>query len=194
MASVSSIPVRLFLRSWPVKSKLTKLGTDLKSGEEVALKLVHHEVSPELNRNELEAYEALAGVDGIPTALWHGYECDYYVLAQDLLGPSLEDLFSYCDCKLSLKTVLLIAQQAIVRLQKIHNKDFLHRDIKPANFVMGIGRNGNKLYLLDFSLATRLSDAEELQHHEGRPFGGTATFASINCHKRKGLYSTQSDN
>ncbi|KAK4031313.1 hypothetical protein C8A01DRAFT_42223 [Parachaetomium inaequale] len=35
--------------------------------------------------------------------------CDFYALAIDALGPSLEDLLNYYGRKFSLKTILLIA-------------------------------------------------------------------------------------
>lgn len=51
--------------------------------------------------------------DGIPKVRWYGAEGDYNVLVMDLLGRSLEDLFNYCSRKLSLKSVLMLAEQMV---------------------------------------------------------------------------------
>jgi serine/threonine protein kinase len=78
-------------------------------------------------------YEALAGGVGIPRVHWFGQECDFYALVMDALGPSLEDLLNYCDRKCSLKTILLIADQAIARIGYIHSKGFLIVDVSGAD-------------------------------------------------------------
>jgi serine/threonine protein kinase len=82
----------------------------------------------------------------------------------DLLGPSLEDLFNFCSRKFSLKTVLMLADQMINRIEYVHSKSFLHRDIKPDNFFMGLGRRANQVYIIDFGLAKKYRDTVSFQH------------------------------
>ncbi|KAJ8423734.1 hypothetical protein Cgig2_013676 [Carnegiea gigantea] len=101
---------------------------------------------------------------GIPNIRWFGVEGDYTVLVMDLIGPSLEDLFNFCSRKFSLKTVLMLADQMINRIEFVHSKSFLHHDIKPDNFLMGLGRRANQVYIIDFGLAKKYRDTTIHQH------------------------------
>lgn len=76
-------------------------------------------------------------------------------MLMDLLGKSLEDLFVDNNKKFSLKTVLLIADQMLERIEFLHNKQFLHRDIKPDNFLMGRDKNSSVLYVIDMGLSKK---------------------------------------
>ena len=56
---------------------------------------------------------ASQSVEGIPKIHWVGVEGEYNVMVMELLGPSLEDLFSHSKRKFSLKTVLLLADEMV---------------------------------------------------------------------------------
>lgn len=62
---------------------------------------------------EAAVYRVLQGAVGIPRIFWYGEEGDYNVMVMEFLGPSLEDLFSYCKREFSLKTVLMIYFQIV---------------------------------------------------------------------------------
>ena len=67
-------------------------------------------------------------VIGIPKLYWYGVEDDFNVMVIECLGQSLEDLFSFCSRRFSLKTVLILADQLISRIEFLHYKHFIHRD------------------------------------------------------------------
>ncbi|GMH22043.1 hypothetical protein Nepgr_023886 [Nepenthes gracilis] len=161
------------------------LGTNIQTNEEVAIKLEPVKTKHPQLLYESKLYKILQGGTGIPNVKWFGVEGDYNVLVLDLLGPSLEDLFNFCSRKLSLKTVLMLADQMINRVEFVHGKSFLHRDIKPDNFLMGLGRRANQVYMIDFGLAKKYRDSSTHQHipyRENKNLTGTARYASMNTH------------
>ena len=137
-------------------------GTNVLTGEEVAIKLEPVQSKHPQLIYESKLYRVLKGgskhdvfhfincvlfntVVGIPDLKWFGPQDDFNVMVIDLLGQSLEDLFNYCGRLFSLKTVLMIAEQLITRVEFIHSRGYMHRDIKPDNFL--IGRKQNRVGL-----------------------------------------------
>ncbi|GAB1598785.1 casein kinase I [Argonauta hians] len=161
------------------------LGINITNGEEVAVKMESIKARHQQLLYESKLYKILQGGIGIPRVRWYNQERDYNVLVMDLLGPSLEDLFNFCSRRFTMKTVLMIADQMIARLDFVHSRNFIHRDIKPDNFLMGIGRHCNKLFIIDFGLAKKYRDGrtrEHIPYREDKNLTGTARYASINAH------------
>ncbi|OAY42027.1 casein kinase 1-like protein 10 isoform X2 [Manihot esculenta] len=161
------------------------LGVNVQNGEEVGIKLEPARTKHPQLHYESKIYMLLQGGTGIPQLKWYGVEGEYNVMVIDLLGPSLEDLFNYCNRKFSLKTVLMLADQLINRIEYMHSKGFLHRDIKPDNFLMGLGRKANQVYVIDYGLAKKYRDLQTHKHipyRENKNLTGTARYASVNTH------------
>lgn len=161
------------------------LGMSIQTGEEVAIKMESANARHPQLLYEAKLYRILSGGVGFPRIRHHGKERNFNTLVMDLLGPSLEDLFNFCTRHFTIKTVLMLVDQMIGRLEYIHLKCFIHRDIKPDNFLMGIGRHCNKLFLIDFGLAKKFRDPHTRVHilyREDKNLTGTARYASINAH------------
>ncbi|GAA0180170.1 non-receptor serine/threonine protein kinase [Lithospermum erythrorhizon] len=161
------------------------LGVNIQTGEEVAAKLESIKTKHPQLHYESKLYMLLQGGTGIPHLKWFGVEGEHNCMVIDLLGPSLEDLFNYCNRKLTLKTVLMLADQLINRVEYMHSRGFLHRDIKPDNFLMGLGRKANQVYIIDYGLAKKYRDLQTHKHipyRENKNLTGTARYASVNTH------------
>jgi len=161
------------------------LGVDLVSGEDVAVKLEETKAAHPQLHYESRVYRHLNGGEGIPNIRWYGIEGEFNVLVMDLLGPSLEDCFNFCHRRFGIKTVLILADQMISRLEFVHSRNMIHRDVKPDNFLIGHGAKAWQVHVIDFGLSKKYFDVRSKRHiayREDKSLTGTARYASINAH------------
>lgn len=161
------------------------IGKNLQTNEDIAIKFESIRSRHPQLLYESKIYQMLQGGVGIPNIHWFGVEGDMNLMVLDLMGSSLEDLFNTCGRRFSLKTVLMLADQMISRIEFFHAKNFLHRDIKPDNFLIGLGKKANQVFVIDFGLAKKYRDPKTQQHipyREGKSLTGTARYASLNTH------------
>ena len=107
-------------------------------------------------------------------------------LGMELLGPNLSFLFKKLNNKFGLKTVLMIADQILLLIERIHKKKILHGDIKPENFIIGKKSKLNIIHIIDFGLSIGYTDNFSEKHveiTENNPLRGTTRYLSINGHK-----------
>ncbi len=51
--------------------------------------------------------------DGFSNVHFYGIQGEYLALVMDLLGANLEELFRFCKCQFSLKTIVMLAEQLV---------------------------------------------------------------------------------
>lgn len=161
------------------------LGLNTENNENVAIKLENPSVKHSQLQYESRIYRIIEGTPGIPKMQWFGSENNLNMMVIDLLGPSLEELRRLSNTKMSLKSVLMIADQLITRLESLHSLNFLHRDIKPENFLVGLGNKAKTVYMIDFGLSKKYQDSRTNQHiplRKERKLTGTARYVSIYTH------------
>jgi len=171
------------------------MGVDQGTGDQVAIKVewTKAEKGDKL-LGEGKFYEDLGKCGDAPHIRWVGTEGQYNMMVMDLLGPSLDMFFKQCG-KFTLKTTLVVAKQVLDRLEYVHECGILYRDIKPHNFLVGLGDNSGRIYIVDFGLAKRFRDknGEHMQCSKKKKSGvtGTVRYSSINVHE--GLDASRRD-
>lgn len=154
--------------------------------DKVAIKLEKRDSKKPRLLLEASFYKKLKDIKYIPKVKWLGRSKKWNIMVIDYLGPSLEDLFSFCSNNFSLKTILMITLQILDLIEEIHQKGILHRDIKPDNFLIGYGKNRKKVYIIDFGLSKRFVNKETFQHQSyncTKQFTGSYRYSSINNHR-----------
>ncbi|KAL3314123.1 hypothetical protein Ciccas_007268 [Cichlidogyrus casuarinus] len=164
---------------------LYSTGEDVKTKHELAIKLEPvNSTRPQLAA-EYKIYNILKGNDGFPTARYYGVSEAHCCLVLDLLGPNLEELFNKCNRRFRLKTVLMIAEQILSRIEYVHQHSIIHRDIKPENFLIGRKERGSIVHLIDFGLAKKYKDSSNrhIPYKDNKSLTGTARYASVATHQ-----------
>ncbi|OAF68739.1 hypothetical protein A3Q56_03515 [Intoshia linei] len=135
--------------------------------EEVAIKL------ESVNNRHLQLiyesriYRYLQGGCGFPRIKCYERQGKYNAMVMELLGPSLEDLFNFCSRRFTMKTVLMLGDQMIARIEFMHHKYFM------------------QVYIIDFGLSKKYKDnstGEHIPYRSDKSLTGTARYASINSH------------
>lgn len=131
-------------------------GVDSQTGREVAVKFESIKIRRPQVIEEAKFLKELNGELGFPRFIWFGRDGPYNIMVIAMLGPSIEDLFNFCGRKISLKTVLFLADQLIQRIEQMHKRGYIHRDLKPENILMGLqGHDASTLHLIDFGLTKK---------------------------------------
>ncbi|EGE84050.2 casein kinase [Blastomyces dermatitidis ATCC 18188] len=99
----------------------------------------------------------LAGTPGIPRLHWSGWPFADKVdaaIVVDTHGPTLESLFDQAGRRLSLGTVLHLADQLLRRLEHIHSRSVIHQDLSPHTLALGATRlHRHQMFIVDFDCA-----------------------------------------
>ena len=160
------------------------LGRNLKDNKKIAIK-----VEENGNRSHLyleyDILKSIQGGEGIPHIYKYRQGHKHNYLIMELLGKSLDRLFSDCKKYFSYKTIFQIGYQMIQRIEYVHSKGYIHRDIKPGNFVIGREDKSKIIYIIDFGLSKKYIDkstGKHIPYKEGKGLTGTARYVSLFTH------------
>ena len=160
------------------------LGRNLKENDLVAIKVEERGSRSHLYA-EFQILKEIENEKGIPKVYeFHkGHKHNY--LMMQLLGKSLDKLFTEMKRHFSIKTVSMIGYQMVQRIEYVDSKGYIHRDIKPANFLIGKSSEKERLYIIDFGLSKKYIDkitGKHVIYKEGKGLTGTARYVSLNTH------------
>jgi serine/threonine protein kinase len=166
-------------------------GENIRTKEEVAIKVERIDASTKLLKNETQIYLLLSKQEssGFPSIKWFGKDEQFFYMVMELLGQPVSSFKSNPtpknkDLSLPIDVVSKIGIQIIERLQKLHTTGLVHRDIKPENLLFGLGRKSHIIHLIDFGFCKSYLDADRshVKCETGKSIIGTPNFISINMH------------
>lgn len=124
-------------------------------------------------------------VIGFVNQHYYGVSNGLNMLVVDLLGDNLEKKLEDCNGKFSLKTVLMIFEQVMRRVEFIHGAKIIHRDIRPRNLLVGLGVESRSIYLIDFGKGKKYMDSsgDHIKMKEQKLPVGNVRYTSIQADK-----------
>ena len=161
-------------------------GINLKTKEEVAIKIESKNIETPQLMHESKILKALNDNDGFPKVYLVTPLDDVLIMVMELLGENLQKLLMNSPHKkFTLKTTLMLAIQILSRIKTLHENNYIHRDIKPENFTIGLKKYKNTIYMIDYGLTRKFCDSRKnhIPYKEGKHLTGTALYASIYTHK-----------
>jgi len=145
---------------------------------QVALKVMKPEIAIKADHRQRFLQEARSGAaiphDNIATVFQVGLENNVpYLAMQFLQGESLGERLIR-EGKIPVEESLRIIREVALGIAAAHESNLIHRDIKPDNIWLesdGQGRPWKRIKLLDFGLATSVSNTEEGSNESGMIMG-----------------------
>lgn len=159
-------------------------GQNIRTMENVAIKIEAIDANVKLLKNESVIYQYLNGCAGVPLVKWFGRDDKNYYMVINLLGESLQSLKNR-NRSLPLSIVLKLGVQMITLLETIHNKGVVHRDIKPENFLLGPNNDMDRIHIIDFGFCRSYllnGGYGHIPQKKTHGIIGSLTYASLNAH------------
>ena len=150
---------------------------DQVTAQHVAVKVAHSHKHNCFLKRERKINQALCAHPGFAQSIWYGRWGKDEISVTELLGLSLLDhTFSG---KLSIKSVLMLAEQLLTQLEVLHDFGYLHADLKPDNCLMGLAGKTEVVHLIDFSLSRKYAQNGIHKKAKQAEFFGNPYWASV---------------
>ena len=139
------------------------LAKDLKTGKQVAVKVLKNEIQW---KREKEILEKLKNMKGVPELIFAENVAEPFLVMEYIKGESLKT-YRVMHGKISEKTLIRFMYKTCKVLEKIHKRGVVHMDLKPENIIL---HPSGRIYLIDFGVS--LMEGDLLTGY------GTRTYAS----------------